>query len=238
MQCLSLLIVTTLIATLAFFTGFRLPFLLWIAIQGMFAACFSRLQGLESWWLLIQFGFPFAVLAGWQLHLPPGVYLTAFLFCLALYWSTFRTRVPFYPSGPVVWRMVAGLLPSGPIRFADAGSGFGGLLLYLARQRADSKFIGIELAPLPWVASRLRGMAENSPCTFLRGDYTQIHFGDFDVVFVYLSPAAMPALWIKARNEMRPGSLLLSYEFAIPAAESQIANIATPAGAILYACNM
>jgi hypothetical protein len=34
--------------------------------------------------------------------------------------------------------------------------------------------------------------------------------------FAYLSPAAMLALWHKARAEMRPGTLLLSYEFHIP----------------------
>jgi hypothetical protein len=37
-----------------------------------------------------------------------------------------------------------------------------------------------------------------------------------DVVYAYLSPAPMSSLWEKARREMRPGSLLVSFRFMIP----------------------
>jgi len=55
----------------------------------------------------------------------------------------------------------------------------------------------------------------NSRARFLRGDYERLDFADYDAVFAYLSPAAMTALWRKAKKEMRPGSMLMSYEFAI-----------------------
>jgi predicted O-methyltransferase YrrM len=74
---------------------------------------------------------------------------------------------------------------------------------------------GIELAPLPWLASWLRARASGSRARFIRGDYDRLDFGSFDVVFAYLSPAAMGALWQKAQREMRPGSMLMSYEFAV-----------------------
>jgi hypothetical protein len=35
------------------------------------------------------------------------------------------------------------------------------------------------------------------------------------VVYAYLSPAVMPEFWAKARQEMRPGALLVS-AFAVP----------------------
>jgi hypothetical protein len=38
----------------------------------------------------------------------------------------------------------------------------------------------------------------------------------YDIVYAYLSPAPMPALWDKARAEMKPGSLLISNTFAVP----------------------
>ena len=49
-----------------------------------------------------------------------------------------------------------------PVRAVDIGSGLGGLVLELARRRPDSVFMGIELAPLPWLLSWLRAMATPS----------------------------------------------------------------------------
>jgi predicted O-methyltransferase YrrM len=49
-----------------------------------------------------------------------------------------------------------------------------------------------------------------------------LDFAQFDVVFAYLSPAAMPELWKKAQREMRPGSLLISYEFPIEGVEPNL----------------
>ena len=115
-----------------------------------------------------------------------------------------------------VWEAVAGLLPDRqPVRVIDIGSGLGGLVLDLARRSPAIEATGIELAPLPWLASRLRARLARSRARFIRGDYNTLNFGEFDLVFAYLSPAAMDALWRKAEREMRPGSLLLSYEFVI-----------------------
>ena len=63
-----------------------------------------------------------------------------FLFLLALYWSTFRTQVPYYPSGRRVWDAVAApaAARAGAVRVIDIGSGLGGLVLDLARRRPES----------------------------------------------------------------------------------------------------
>jgi hypothetical protein len=189
-------------------------------IQGGWAALLSWRAGLASWWRAIQLLFPPILLlargAADALALPPAAFLAVFLFLLLLYWSTFRTQVPYYPSGRRVWDAVATQLPAGrPLRVIDIGSGLGGFVLDLARRRPDCEASGIELAPLPWLASRLRAWAVRSPAQFLRGDYESLNFGNYDVVFAYLSPAAMGALWTKAKAEMQPGSVLISYEFPI-----------------------
>lgn len=183
--------------------------------QGVLAAALSW-RRLARWWVPIQLLFPVALLLTLALRLPPGLFLGAFLFFLLLYWSTFRTQVPYYPSGPALWREVQALLPPGPAAVIDIGSGLGGIALHLARQRPDCRVAGIELAPLPWLVSRVRTLAGPANLQFLLGDYDALDFGAFDVVFAYLSPAAMDRLWRKAAAEMRPGSLLLSYEFIIP----------------------
>ena len=186
-------------------------------IQGAFAALLAWGFRLAIWWRAIELVFPTGVLLARGFELPPGVFLVLFVLFLLIYWSTFRTQVPYYPSGRAARDAVAGVLPADrPLAIADVGSGLGGLVLDLARRRPDSQVDGIELAPLPWFASRLRGKLSGSRARFLRADYETVNFGHYDVVFAYLSPAAMAGLWRKAESEMRPGSILLSYEFDIP----------------------
>ena len=215
--------------------GFQPGYLHAALAQGLFAAGLTWWRGLAGWWRAIQGVFPVALLGADQLAIPPGVFLAVFLVLLLLYWSTYRTQVPYYPSGRKVWDAVAAALPQGrAVRMIDIGSGLGGLVLDLQRRRPESRFEGIELAPLPWLASLLRAKFARSPARFVRGDYEQLDLGAYDAVFAYLSPAAMPALWSKAVREMRPGSVLFSYEFVI--AERPPSRIVTPyrEGAKLY----
>ena len=203
---------TWLLAT----AGIPMSYLSVALIQGLVAAGLSWWRGLASWWRAIQLLFPVALFGAFQLAIPPLAFLAVFLFLLLLYWSTYRTQVPYYPSNRRVWKAVAGLLPDKQaVRVIDIGSGLGGLVLDLARRSPAIEATGIELAPLPWLASRLRARLARSRARFIRGDYNGLNFGEFDLVFAYLSPAAMDALWRKAAREMRPGSLLLSYEFNI-----------------------
>lgn len=204
-----------------------------VLLQGTLAALLSRWRRQAAWWHVMHLLFLPAALAALSLRLPPWLFLTIFLLMLTLYWSTFRTQVPFYASGAAAWRAVEAELPQRPLRMIDIGSGLGGLVVNLAARRPDSRFEGIELAPLPWLLSRLR-QAAGARCRFLRGDYQRLDFADYDVVFAYLSPAAMPALWTKARAEMRCGTLLLSHEFAVPGIAPHIVRPTRPDGPLLY----
>lgn len=238
-QCVSLVLTLILTGSVAVLAQYDVG-LLWTAlIQGSVSAAIARWRGMPLWWLIIQFLFPVAVLLALSLHLPPVVFLGAFVFLLALYWTTFQTQVPFYPSSPEIWDAVADLLPPHqPIKFIDIGSGLGGLILNLDKRRSDSDFIGIELAPLPWLISWMRACIGRRRCRFLRGNYNQLNFSHYDVVFAYLSPAVMTAVWGKAQAEMRPGTLLISYEF--PVADRNPDNIIRPSvqGAELYCWTM
>ncbi|MUI15233.1 class I SAM-dependent methyltransferase [Massilia dura] len=187
------------------------------ALQGVVAMLVTWKIGLAPWWRLIQLLFPVALLAALGLRLPPVLFLAVFILLLGWYWSTFRTQVPYFPSNPAVWRAVEALLPARPgARVIDVGSGLGGLTLHLSRARPDAECAGIELAPLPYLYSKWRAGITGSGARFIRGDYEKIDFGEYDVVFAYLSPAVMSGLFDKARREMKVGSLLVSYEFNIP----------------------
>jgi hypothetical protein len=234
-QCASLVILYVLLRFIWSRTGVPVTLVMAALLQGVIAAALSRWRGLASWWLFIQLLFPGALLATHALRLPPVIFLVAFMLLVGLYWTAFRTQVPLYLSGPTVWNSVASLLPQErPIRFIDIGSGLGGLVLNLALRRPESSFAGIEVAPLPWLASWLRARFLHSSACFIRGDYCKLNFAEYDVVFAYLSPAVMQALREKAQAEMRPGALLLSYEFPFPGMTPDIVVRTAPDGSVLY----
>jgi hypothetical protein len=216
-QCISLIILYVLLRTAWSMLGLQATVIVAALLQGCIAAALSYWRRLPKWWLLIQFCFPIALQTAYSLDLPPGIFLGAFLLLLILYWTPFKTRVPLYLSGPAVWEKLVALLPKdAPVNFIDIGSGLGGLALDLAKRCPNVAITGIELAPFPWFISCLRGRVARSRAHFILGNYQKIDFSQFDVVFAYLSPAAMNSLWEKANLEMRPGTLLLSYEFTIP----------------------
>ncbi len=224
-QCAAMLTVVAsaraiyLIGAVYFNAELSFPILTLVLMQALTAATFSYLAGMASWWRWIHMSFPIAIwwMSGW--HVPNEFYLTGFVVSLSLFWTTFRSQVPFFPSRPVVWQQVAGLMPQDkPMRMIDIGSGLGGMSMHISKVRPDSLIEGIEIAPLPWLVSFVRAQIQGSSAVFKLGDYRALDFANYDVIFAYLSPAPMLALWEKAQHEMRPGSLLISYEFEIPGA--------------------
>lgn len=188
-----------------------------VLMQALLAAIFSYIAGMDSWWRWIHLSFPVAAWGMSQWHVPNELYLTGFIISLSLFWTTFRTQVPFFPSRPIVWQQVAKIIPqTKPVRLIDIGSGLGDMSMYIAKIRPDSYIEGIEIAPLPWMVSFIRAKFHRSSALFKLGDYTALDFANYDVIFAYLSPAAMLTLWEKASQEMLPGSMLISLEFEIP----------------------
>jgi hypothetical protein len=194
----------------------------WIAaLIGVLALLFTVLRPLPRWWWPIQLLFAPMIWLLLLVEIPPLAWFLAFALFALIYWTTFRTQVPLFLSGRRVWDAVVALLPpatSGQaLRFIDLGSGLGGLLGHLGRQRPDGSYTGIEIAPLPAWLSRLRfAVAGPANVRVLRESFWEHDLGDYDVVFAFLSPVPMPELWNKARREMRAGSLLISCAFEVP----------------------
>ncbi|GAB1235026.1 class I SAM-dependent methyltransferase [Ferrigenium sp. UT5] len=186
-------------------------------LAGLLAATFSHLAKQARWWLIIQIVFAPALVLALAANIDPRIFLLAFLLLLLVYWSTFRTQVPLYLSSQKVWRSLETLLPADrPLRFIDLGSGLGGVLTHLARQRPESRFDGVEVAPIPfalsWLRIRLGGYRN---CTVRWQSLWDCNLADYDVVFAYLSPVPMSALWEKVERELHPGALFISNSFAV-----------------------
>ena len=215
-----------IVATLALLRSvpWTLPDWTLAACVGVISALIGRGLGLEGWWSAMLVLLPPLFVHMLALDLGAAWYLALFGMLLLVYGSTFSTRVPLYLSGRKVRAALLALLPD-PIpvpddqrlRFIDLGCGFGGVVLSLARARPDGDFLGVELAPLPALIGWCRGRLSGFPNARLRRESLwNVDIRDADVVYVFLSPVPMPALWDKARREMKEGALLVSNSFVIP----------------------
>ena len=201
----------------AFSLTFPFSIFILVLMQAVFAASFAYLANMASWWHKIHFCFPILAWITFEWHIPNAVYLVGFLISLSLFWTTFRTQVPFFPSRPAVWQQVANIIAKErPLRLIDIGSGLGDMAMHMAKTRPDCQIQGIEIAPLPWLISVIRAKLRSSSAKFILGNYQSLNFANYEVIFAYLSPAAMLLLWEKASQEMQAGAMLISLEFAIP----------------------
>jgi precorrin-6B methylase 2 len=190
-------------------------------VTGAFAAVLSRVAGQDPWWIVIQLLFTPAVVLVASAQLRSDIWIGMFLGLLAVYWTTFRTQIPLYLSSRKARSVLVTLLPAGPFTFMDVGSGVGGVLIDLAEVRPDGEFHGIESAPLPWLVSRFRvALGRRRNCHAHFGSFWNCDLSRYDVVFAYLSPVPMAALWDKVQREMRPGTTFISNTFPVAAAEA------------------
>jgi hypothetical protein len=208
------LVLMTLTPELAAMGGGAMPRAL---LQGIIAAGLGRVLGMEAWWMPIHALFAPGLVCALGLDLPPVYALAAFCMLASFYWGVSRTRVPLFLSSRAAARAVAALLPQErSFTFLDLGCGLGGVLASLARARPAGRYHGVESAPLPFLLSWLRAALGARSCRISWGNFHDLDLGRYDVVYAYLSPAAMRDLSQKARREMRSGSLLISNGFAIP----------------------
>ena len=205
-----------------------------LAIGG-FALLTATLTRQPWWWRLIHALFAPLVWAVAGLSIDPGWYLLAFILMLLVYRGALTGQIPLYLSNDDTAAALAELTSDHPgMRFLDLGAGLGSVLCALAKTRPDAQLTGIENAPATWLAGYLRtlGLAN---CNWRWGDLWHTSLADYDVVYAFLSPAPMPALWNKVQREMRPGSLFISNSFAVPEVEtSHIIELADARQTRLY----
>lgn len=202
------------------YLSFALPRVLLLLIQGIIAVALARIIRLAIWWQWILLLFPLAIWLTLQLDISPSLFFGGFILFALMYWSVFLTQVPYFPSGKSAGDAVAGLIdPQKPLKIIEIGSGLGGFSLRLAKLHPKSSYLGIEIAPLPFLISLIRSKYQRSTVLFKLGNYEKVDLAQFDLVFAYLSPAAMPQLYEQCRAQMKVGSILVSHEFIVPGVE-------------------
>lgn len=189
-----------------------------IGFVAFVAACFTR-QPL--WWRFMHALFAPLAWAVSQLAIDPGWYLLAFILLLLIFRGALTGQIPLYLSNTETVAALQDLLAERQsFRFVDLGSGLATTLLPLSRRFPDSQFVGVENAPLTWLAGRWRTRRQPN-LQWRWGNLWRCDLSRFDIVYAFLSPAPMAELWEKAKAEMVPGSLFISNSFPIPDLEPQ-----------------
>jgi SAM-dependent methyltransferase len=188
-----------------------------VVLQAGFAAGIGLALSLKRWWIVFNllFGPLLAILIKADIH--PSVYLAVFVVLLLLYSNSITKGVPLYLSGRASLVSIRDQLSNhkSSIRFVDLGCGLGSAVCFLSKVLRNHTFVGVENAPLVYAIAKVRSLF-HSNLSVQFGSIWQIHWGDYDVVYCFLSPVPMPDVWKKAKAEMKPGSLLISNTFSIP----------------------
>lgn len=205
-----------------------------VFVQAGLACGLSILFRQAYWWWGLHLIFMPALVWVRSAHIDPLWGLAAFVVCALSFWNSARSQVPLYLSNRKTADALMQLLPAQPrLSFIDAGCGTGGLLRHLARACPGHRFVGLENAPLPFLLAWLR--CRGSGCTIRWANFWRRRFDDADVVYAFLSPAPMPRLWQKLRDEMKPGALLVSNSFPVPdVAPTRVIAVGDRRGTQLY----
>lgn len=161
---------------------------------------------------LAALGFPLSALAliptgNW----PPWAWLLLALPLVAAYPLRAWRDAPFFPTPAGALEGLRQRLPA-PASVLDAGCGLGHGLAALRMAWPQARLHGVEWSlPLAWLAARRCPGAE-----VRRADMWAISWAAHDLVYLFQRPESMARAWAKACAEMRPGTWLVSLEFAVP----------------------
>ena len=106
-----------------------------------------------------------------------------------------------------------------PLKFVDLGSGDGRVVFRASREGLFRESVGYEINPTLHIFACLRKMITPkywSNTKFRMGDLWRTNLSRFDVVAVYGLSPIMDQLGCKLKEELRPGSIVISNVFSIP----------------------
>ena len=186
---------------------------------GIAAFALATWGRLSWWWRLIHLVFAPAAMLLARLEIEPLWFLAIFLVLLATFRGVASGQIPLYLSGAAARREILLLARELGVReVLDLGAGTGSLIVPLAREAPEIRWVGVENSPLPWAIARLRA-AFLPNCEVRFESLWQADLSRAGLVYAFLSPVPMRQLWQKATAEMTAGACLVSNSFPVPDAE-------------------
>jgi len=141
---------------------------------------------------------------------------------VSIVWSTLKTGMsPMMSSGKACKAMLAAIDKPADGPLVDLGSGWGTLVISVARQYPHQQVIGYELSWLPWLVSIIRKkLLGLGNLTLYRKDFRQADLSEVSIIFCYLFSKAMVALEEKLKRELLTETLIVSNTFALPSCQA------------------
>jgi len=143
---------------------------------------------------------------------------TVFIVGASIVFSTIKIGISPMPSSKKAYQaMIALADETGTESIYDLGSGWGSLVIRLARRYPDRQIVGYELSIFPWlitmIIKRILGL---SNLVVYREDFLKADLSGASVIICYLFPTAMEA--IKNKLDLGKGNLrfIISNNFALP----------------------
>lgn len=107
----------------------------------------------------------------------------------------------------------------------DLGSGYGNVIVTIAKNFQPQQIIGFEVSPLPFIVSKLRTFGRKN----IQVNYQNILKVDLtraDIIFCYLWPTLLEKLATKFSKELKQNTVVISLTFKIKGLkEDQIIKI-------------
>lgn len=187
-------------------------------VQAISAAVLSRFSFKQGrWWMPVHAIFVPALFLCLSLNINPLWYFFLFVLSFLIFGGVWQGRVPLFISSKTALSALDQLLPKvDHLHFLDVGCGNGAVLSKVKSLRPTWTVIGVEAAIVPFLWAKLRSVVEGNSFQVVRADFWSMHWHEVNVVYSYLSPTPMPALWEKIQLESSVNHLL-SYQFLVPA---------------------
>ena len=200
----------------------------------------AKILQLPPAWQIANLLLPLAASISISNSFPAWIFLVIFGLLAMIYAPAIWTRVPYYPTPREAYSIILAELPTEyPFKFVDIGCGFADLLMFLSKHRPNGEFVGIELGPLPWFVSTLRGLINRRGNLSIQfKDMWKLSLSEFNVVYTFLSPAAMDRIWLKACDEMLPDTTFITNSFPVPATPDEVIRVKDIRNSNLYIHHM
>lgn len=137
---------------------------------------------------------------------------------LSIVWTTVRTGIsPMMSSRKACNQMISFVLQSTDGDIIDLGSGWGTVVVALARKAPRRKVVGYELSWFPWTISFMRKKILGlHNLTLYRKDFRSDDLTSAQVLLCYLFPKGMETLAETLSREFSTDVYIISNTFALP----------------------
>ena len=146
------------------------------------------------------------------------LFTTVLIVGASIIFSTIKVGISPMPSSKKAYQAIITLADEtghGPIY--DLGSGWGSLIIRLARKYPDRQIVGYELSIFPWLITKIiKRLLGLSNLVVHREDFLKADLSNASVITCYLFPAAMEALNNKLKNGKGRLRFIISNNFALP----------------------